>query len=137
MAEEKDPLGLSDIGSKTPDGWVYAGISPDTGKPMYAMPVEKILSLSWYQALERAEQLKAEGHKDARLPTPGELAVMFSNRAAIKNFNVVARSPTDDAVWYWSAQSLGETHADAIRFKDGAEAGCYKTFRLSVRFVRS
>lgn len=32
------------IGSKMPNGTVYAGISPDTGKSMYAMPADMLLT---------------------------------------------------------------------------------------------
>src|SRR5665213_2712242 len=38
------------IGDKMPDGTVYAGISPDTGKAMYARPEDESGSYSFNEA---------------------------------------------------------------------------------------
>ena len=42
------------IGDKMPDDTVYAGISPDTNKPMYATPADASLTMKFNQAKEYA-----------------------------------------------------------------------------------
>ena len=88
------------IGDKMPDGTVFAGISPDTGKPMYAAPADAPLTMKFNQATVYAAKLDTHGHKDWRVPTKAELNVLFNNRAAVGGFNVTGSNP---ASWYWSA----------------------------------
>jgi hypothetical protein len=82
-----------EIGDKMPDGTVYAGLSPETGKPMYVTPADASLTMKWKEAMDYAKRLDTHGHQDWRLPTKGELNVLFNNRAAIGGFNVPARVP--------------------------------------------
>jgi hypothetical protein len=66
------------IGAKMPDGTIYAGISPDTGKPMYATPADAPLTMTFNEAAEHAKTAnsqKACGHRDWRVPTKAELNV--------------------------------------------------------------
>jgi hypothetical protein len=70
-------------GDKMPDGTVFAGISPDTNKPMYASPADASLTMTFNDARKYAAQLDAHGNKDWRVPTMAELNVLFNNRAAI------------------------------------------------------
>ena len=71
------------IGIEMPDGTIYVGISPETNKPMYAVPVDANLLLTFNQAKEYASKLDAHGYQDWRLPTKAELNVLFNNRADI------------------------------------------------------
>ncbi len=90
-------------GDKMPDGTVFAGMSPDTNKPMYATPADASLTMTFNEAKEYAARIDAHGHKDWHVPTKAELNVLFNNRAAIGGFNVSGSNP---AGWYWSASLL-------------------------------
>src|SRR5947208_742399 len=45
------------IGASIPDGTIYAGISPDSQKPMYAAPADAKLTMKWKQAMDYAARL--------------------------------------------------------------------------------
>jgi hypothetical protein len=120
-------------GDKMPDGAVYAGISPDTNKPMYATPADAPLTYTFNQAQKYAEHLDAYGHKDWRVPTKGELNVLFQNRAAIGGFDI---SGSDPAGWYWSSSQLYNVKAWGQRFSDGDQKYYSKNGDSSLRCVR-
>src|SRR5579872_840919 len=90
------------IGDKMPDGTIYAGISPETNKPMYTTPADAPLTMKFNQAQEYAAKLDAHGQKDWRVPSKAELNVLFNNRVAVGGFDVTGEYP---AGWYWSASS--------------------------------
>jgi uncharacterized protein DUF1566 len=121
------------IGDRMPDGTIYAGVSPDTGKPMYAAPADAPLTMKWKEAMDYAANLHAHGHRDWRLPTKGELAALFNSRAAIGGFNVTGSNP---AGWYWSGTQDGRWGAWDQRFSDGGQSNNSKVSRSSVRCVR-
>ena len=75
------------VGDKMPDGSVYAGISPDTGKAMYATPADAPLTYTFNAAQKYAAKLDVHNRQDWRVPTKGELNVLFQNRAAIGGFD--------------------------------------------------
>ena len=124
-------------GDEMPDGSVYAGVSPNTGKPMYAMPVNAPLTMTFNKAVNYAKRLNQEkylGHDDWRLPSKTELNVLFNNRAAIGGFNV---SGSDPAGWYWSSTQGLLWGAWAQRFSDdGFQLYNFKVGHSSVRCVR-
>jgi hypothetical protein len=122
-----------EVGDKMLDGTIYAGISPDTNKPMYATPADASLTMTFNAAQEYAAKLDAQGHKDWRVPTREELNVLFNNRAAIGGFNVTGSFP---AGWYWSASPDLKWHAWCQRLSDGAQLPNDKYHPLSVRPVR-
>jgi hypothetical protein len=133
-----EPIEAS-IGAVMKDGTIYAGISPDTGKAMYAMPADAPLIMSFNEAGEHAKTIniqKAYGHDDWRVPTKNELNVVFNNRAAIGAFNV---SGSFRAGWYWSSSpDYYDSFGPAQRFNDGQQSYLfYKASPLSVRLVRS
>src|SRR5947209_13945739 len=78
------------------DGTIYAGISPDTGQPMYTTPEDVPLTVSWKDANHIAALLVAHSRQDWRVPTRAELNVLFNNRAAIGGLNEAPES----AGWY-------------------------------------
>ena len=121
------------IGHRMPDGTIYAGISPDTGKPMYATPADAPLTMTFNDAVSYAKKLDAHGHTDWHVPTKGELNVLFNNRAAIGGFNV---SGSDPAGWYWSGTKGLIWCAWDLRFSDGCQSYTYKDGHSSVRCVR-
>lgn len=124
------------IGDKMPDGTIYAGISPDTHKPMYATSADAPLTYTLNQAQNyaaRLSNLNANGHDDWRVPTKGELNVLFNNRAAIGGFNVSGSGP---AGWYWSASPGNQWGAWGQQFYDGRQYDIFNDYLMSVRCVR-
>jgi len=120
-------------GDKMPDGTVFAGISPETNKPMYATPADAPLTMVFNKATEYAAQFDAHGHKDWHVPTKAELNVLFNNRAAIGGFNVSGSYP---AGWYWSASPDFIWNAWGQRFSDGFQNNFTKGNHSAVRCVR-
>jgi len=120
-------------GDKMPDGTVFAGISPDTNKPMYVTPADASLTMTFNEAKEYAARLDAHGHKDWRVPTKAELNVLFNNRAAIGRFDVTGSDP---AGWYWSASPHDSWVAWGQRFSDGCQGYDGKDGHSAVRCVR-
>src|SRR5439155_1650460 len=66
-------------GDHMPDGSIYAGVSPDEGQAMYTTPKDAPLTYTFNEARKYAEELDACGHQDWRVPTKGELNVLFQN----------------------------------------------------------
>ena len=131
-------------GDKMSDGSIYAGISPDTGKPMYAAATDAPQLMTFEQAKAYAASLDAHGHKDWRVPSKAELQALFDNRSAIGGFN---ETGLDFAGYYWSGspytepnQFLKPEHRDVVswaqRFSDGERAGHFHFDPYSVRCVR-
>jgi hypothetical protein len=126
----------SRIGSKMPDQTIYAGISPDSRTPMYTTPTGAPLTYRFNEAAEYARQLNAEkylGHDDWRVPTKGELNVLFNNRAAIGRFEVTGAEP---AGWYWSSSEGLDKEAYTQYFGDGLDGYYEQSNMLSLRCVR-
>jgi len=95
-----------DIGTRMDDGTVFAGLSPDTKQLMYVTPEDAPLTMRWKQAMDYAADLDAHGYTDWRVPTDGELSVLFQNRAAIGGFN--ESGSTRPTCRYWmSTKTLG------------------------------
>jgi hypothetical protein len=118
-----------------PDGSIYAGISPDTKKPMYVTVEDAGLTMHFNTAVEYAQNLDAHGHKDWRLPTQAELNVLFENRekGALKGtFNSISL-----AECYWNVtNSHNSPNSRSQSFKDGSQLYPPKLNTLSVRCVR-
>jgi hypothetical protein len=110
------PKTAIEVGDEMPDGTIYAGVSPDTGKAMYATPQDAPGTYTFNQAAQYVGNLDAHGHHDFRAPSKSELNVLFNNRAAIGGFNVTGSNP---AGWYWSFSPYGNDGAWAQRFSDG------------------
>lgn len=121
------------VGDRMPDGTIYAGTSPDSGKAMYTTSADAKLTYSFNQAQTYAEKRAAHGHLDWRVPTRGELNVLFQNRAAIGGFSISGLHP---AGWYWSSTQYSDYGAWDQRFSDGHQDGNYKGNAASVRLVR-
>jgi hypothetical protein len=123
------------IGDKMPNGTIYAGVSPNTEKPMYVTPADASLTMKFNEAQEYAVKLDSHAHKDWRVPTKAELNVLFNNRAAISGFNVTGSTP---AGWYWSSSpNHHEWGAWGQRFSDGCRDLFWKANHSAVRLVRS
>jgi hypothetical protein len=64
------------VGDRMADGTIYAGISPDTDKPLYTTPADAPLTYTFNQAQEYAAALDAHGHHDWRVPTLAKIPLV-------------------------------------------------------------
>src|SRR5579862_2604142 len=103
------------VGDQMPDGTIYAGISPETRRPMYTTSPDALVADTFNGAREYAAKLDAYGYRDWRLPTSGELQVLFNGRAAIGGFNEARSNATG---WLWSSSSPNEDYTWVQRFSD-------------------
>ena len=118
-----------EAGDSLPDGTIYAGISPDTHKPLYAMPTDAGQMLSWKKAGEFAAGLDMHGHKDWRVPTQNELEILYRLRHRIPGFSMTG--------WYWSSSLSSHGLAWVQRFSDGHQFSHANAFEmLFLRCVR-
>ncbi|MFG1320470.1 hypothetical protein [Xanthobacter autotrophicus] len=122
------------VGDRFDDGTIFSGISPDTGKPMYARPVDESLAMQWKEAVRYAARFEGHGKPVGtfRVPTDGELSVLFQNRTKIGGFNETGSVPKG---WYW-ASTLGVDPRDQ-RFSDGRRGCSYENVYSSVRLICS
>ena len=123
------------VGDMMEDGTVLGGISPDTNKPMYVRPADEPLTMKWKAAMDYAARLEGHGKPAGtfRVPTDGELNVLFQNRAKIGGFNETGSHP---AGWYWSSTQFDYGARDQS-FSDGDRGWRSKGDHSSVRLVRS
>ena len=128
-------LAAPEIGDKMEDGAIYAGISPDTNKPMYAASADEGVMLDFNAAAERAVEASQKTGEAYRLPTERELNVLFNNHAAIGGFN-----NTDNfAMWYWSSETnfdLGQCSV-VQNFATGKRGYTSLKEEISLRLVRN
>lgn len=124
------------VGDRMEDGTVFGGISPDTNKPMYVRPADESLTMKWKQAMDYAARFEGHGKPVGtfRVPTEGELNVLFQNRAKISGFNETSSGP---AGWYWSSTQLDGLNARGQMFSNGTQQWYGKVYRSAVRLVRS
>ena len=121
------------------DGTIFAGISPDTDRPMYTTPRDFSFTRTFNEAAEYARNLNAEkhfGHDDWRVPTRTELNLLYENRdkGALKGtFNLSGSFP---AGCYWSSRQYFIYAAWDQRFSDGQQDRMYKHLVASLRCVR-
>ena len=124
-----------EIGDKMADGTIYAGISPDTKRPMYAAPADAPRNMTFNKAEKYAKNLEVGGKKGFRVPTKAELDVLFQNRekGALKGtFNLTGLDPDG---YYWSSTPGSDISAWAQRFSDGDQNGDDRYDDSSVRCV--
>lgn len=130
--------GEPQVGTLMPDGTVYAGVSPDTGKPMYAAAWDVTLDNGVAVHDAQDGNIDLHGHTDWRVPTKGELDAIFDIRevGALKGtFNQAAGS---DGSRYWSSLEAGDGSDDSWQqdFSTGKQSCSYAYDEGSVRFVR-
>jgi hypothetical protein len=123
-------------GAKNPDGAVAAGVSRDTGKPMYTTDADAPGSYNWNEAAAYCAALETGGHDDWRVPSRTELNQLFKSRSAIPGLNTRGSFP---AGWYWSSleHASSSNVAWAQRFSDGFQSWSGKGGEFSLRCVRS
>jgi hypothetical protein len=128
------PTYIAAAGRKMPDGTVYAGISLDSNKELYTTAADAPGVYTWSNAIEYCKSLSAGGHNDWRMPTISELAVQFINRADIGGFNETGRLQGASG-YYWSSLQIGDGEAWGQRFNDGFHEDFSKNQDSSLRCV--
>jgi hypothetical protein len=127
-------------GDEMPDGTIYAGISPDTGKPMYAAPFDTPLVYSFNQAQEYDAKLNVEESNPTkrtwRVPTKHELNVLYKNRNKGNLKSTFNKTGSGAGGWYWSSSSTNKHNGWAQRFSDGEQSVNFKYLGSSLRCVR-
>jgi hypothetical protein len=127
------------IGDKMDDGTIFAGISPETKRPMFVLPHDASLTMTFNEAQKYARQLDVCGHQDWRLPTVSELNVLYQNKGKGFLKGTFNESGNDREGWYFaSPKFLGyndELHEQ--RFSDGSRDWILRSINSSVRFVRT
>jgi len=118
------------------DGTIYAGVSPDTGKPMYATPADAPTTFTFKKAAKYAKNLDAHGHKDFRVPTKSELNVLYQNRDKGKLKGTFNETGSDPAGWYWSSSQTSNIKAWDQRFSVGCQYYHFRLISSSLRCVR-
>jgi hypothetical protein len=115
---------------------ISAGISPETGKAMYAMAFDSPLIYTFDEALECAQSTNKHmlgGHDDWRVPTMNELNFLFNNGVAVGRFS--AKGYTLNG-WYWSSTRSGRRLAWHQSFDDGDQRPDSKGVSCALRLVR-
>ncbi|MBI3441946.1 MAG: DUF1566 domain-containing protein [Proteobacteria bacterium] len=125
--------GVPSVGDEMPDGTIFAGISPETNKPMYAMTTDEP-AMPWDKAMRIAQERGTCGHSDWHIATQKELCVLFNNRADIGGFNT---SGDLFKGWYWASSETSESVAGVLRFSDGKPSIRTKDMSFPVRLIRS
>ncbi len=136
---EAEAIAKIKVGDVMPDGTIYAGISPLTKEPMFTLPAQESLMMTFNEASKRASTLDAHGHKDWRIPTKEELGRMFGSRVAIGGFNLSGANPEG---MYLSSSESDFDVMRCVDFKTGGlgnvPKGSYPArYPIPVRFVRS
>ena len=115
-------------GGRREDGTVFVGVSPDTGRALFAAAADLSLSSTFNQMQDLAASFIGHGHRDWRPPTKNELRMIFDNRAAIGGF--------DKSGTYWSITQDTSFSAWCQRFSDGKQAQHGVDMRHALRPVR-
>ena len=137
-----------EIGDEMEDGTILAGYYED--KPLYTTPRDEPLTVRFEEAATQAGALNmtnALSHHDWRVPSKGELNVLWENRNKGKLAGTFNETGLDPAGWYWSASKRdGDAWAQhfsdgddglAQRFSDGFRINNgLKTYVSSLRCVR-
>jgi TolB-like protein len=118
--------GLYRIGEKGPGG----GVIFYSGNGMNMECSETIGEYPWDQALTAAQEYRGGDYSDWRLPTKGELELLYTNLRK-KNLGALGND------WYWSSSQTNTTHAWIQRFSDGMQSPNYKSSPNCVRAVRT
>lgn len=114
-------------GDRMPDGTVYVGLSPASGRPLYTMPHD-LPDLHTCEAAKTAAAAQTfGGHTNWRVPTIEELDALYRARNAIGGF----------IYCYWSSTEHDSNVAWYQHFKNGNQLNNLKHALYRVRCVRS
>lgn len=131
--EKTERLKNMSPGETTEDGWYYCGISPNTQKQMFAAPTD-VGVMDWYDALSAVDRAKKQGDDSVRLPTRGELRLIFNFRHIIGGLKGKNKERGDS---YWTSSEGGSMSVWISDFYAKSEINVSKTYSAgSVRLVR-
>ena len=120
-------------GEKMPDGTIYAGVSPETGKAMYTTLADAPLKMKWETAKDYTAKLHSHGYSDWRVPTQAELNVLIQSLSAVADFN---RSGSVAADEYWTSVEGGNPALWDKRFSKTYEDQRDKPGMMALHCVR-
>jgi hypothetical protein len=126
------------IGDRMADGSIYAGMSPNSGKKLFAAAANAPRPMTFQDAERYANSLDVHGHKDWRLPSLKELRQLFQSRAAIGGFATPHGSR--DALWYWSRTEVADipSYVWVVDLREGHSDWVHKkNDSISSRAVRA
>ncbi|MGC2468038.1 MAG: LamG-like jellyroll fold domain-containing protein [Candidatus Acidiferrum sp.] len=123
---------IGTAGATCPDGAVYAGTSPTTGKPMFTTHCD--FGQTWNgtactgsatlssapTSITDCTGLSAGGYSDWYLPDINELALLYTNHVAIGNFDTNTCCSNEDTYWSSTGCCSGSGY-DNIAFQDGTQ----------------
>ena len=119
------------------DGSVCVGVSPDTGRPLFVMPVDLEGFHTWNAANDLSKLQTFGGHADWRLPTKLELPLLYRHRDLIRAQHRRER----DAYWSRTGNHRnGGSDGNAawcLNFGTGAIGTYFKAGHYRARLVRS
>jgi hypothetical protein len=121
-----------EIGDEMEDGTIYAGISPDTHKPMYARLSDESGTYTFNEAAKHAKDVGDGFH----VPTKNELNVLYENRNKGRLAGTFDVSGSYPAGWYWSSKPYFHDKAWAQRFSNGFQDDHGRHYGSSLRLVR-
>jgi hypothetical protein len=125
---------LPEVGDVMPDGTIYAGLSPTNCRPMYAVPFDAPLLMSFGKAVKYAQNLTFGGKKDYRLPDIYELKSLCDNQnrgALSRTFNTSSRK----GKFYWSS-TTESFKSMFVRMDNGVQDKYKRSDPSSVRCIR-
>ncbi len=123
------------LGDEMEDGTIYAGISPDTHRLIYATSKDESGTYSFDEAAKQANDIGDGFH----VPTKSELNVLYENRNKGKLKGTFNETGSNPAGWYWSSTpsfNVNVNGAWAQRFSDRCQINIGRDFDSSLRLVR-
>lgn len=128
-------MGEYRVGDRVHDGAIAAGTSPDTGRQFFVAPQDEPRRLSFSAAFRRAARAQRETGQNWRVPTEGELRVLFNHRAYIGGFNTDGMV-TEGVYWSSTRDGFGLARSRGFSNKYGRGYSDRKRARNCVRLVR-
>lgn len=127
------------VGDKVADGSIFAGISPETKRPMFVLPKDESLRMSFNAAQKHARNVDECGHKDWRLPTPAELHVLYTNKDKGYLKGSFNQNKKDPKSWYVASPQFHgyNDEPNEQNFSDGKRDWNLIGGYGSIRLVRS
>lgn len=132
------------VGDVMPDGSLYAGLSPTAQQPMFAMPADAGLAMTFNEAAAYTRSLNTQktlGHQDWRLPDKEELKILIDNRSkgAFEDTYDVTGLETDGD-YHSSTTVTNPTSGELIEARnigDGSITRINKSVKAGVRCIRT
>jgi hypothetical protein len=106
------------VGRRMKDGTIFAGVAPDTMRPVYAA-AEDALCSQFSKAVQYAAALEVGGHQDFRVPRKSELNLLYYNKDKADFAGTFSSAGGDTGAWYWSSTKAFSENRYGRRFSDG------------------